>query len=54
VRFGEHHGVAQRPQGLAIHPQQHLRLGQPRGDIAMLTVHGATAIAIGGAGKQGP
>ena len=54
VIFGSHHGVEQRTQGIAIHPQQHLRLGQPLGDIEMITVQGDTAIAISSAGKQGP
>ena len=54
VIFGDHHGVEHRPQGIAVDPQQDLRLGQPRFHIEMVAMQGDTAITVSGAGKQGP
>ena len=50
---GEEHVVKHGPQGLAIHPQQPLGLGQPRFHRELGTMQGDTAIAIGRAGKEG-
>ena len=46
VIFGQYHVVKGRPQLLAGHPQQHLRLGETFLHIEVVTVQGDTAMAI--------
>ena len=52
VVLGQDHVLKHRPQLLAGHPQQHLRLGQALFDIEVVAVQGDTPIPIGRAGEQ--
>jgi hypothetical protein len=50
---GAHPRLTRGPSRLAVHPQQHLRLGEPRFHLAVIALPGATALAVGGPREQG-
>jgi hypothetical protein len=53
VIFRQDDIVQHRPYVLVIDPEQNLCLGHARLDIKVIAMEGHTAIAVGGAGKEG-